>query len=98
MARVSPSTTRSRTRTMLGWSSANKIERSWTKRVTTSGSSPSSGRRIFTATASPVTRLWPRHTSPIAPRPNRSTSTYIEPNARSATTPPGPHPRHRPEH
>jgi len=57
--RVSPSTTRSMTRTTLGWSIDARMERYRTKRLTTSVSATSSALSILTATGAPDSRTVP---------------------------------------
>src|ERR1700691_5459823 len=58
------------------------MERSWTKRLTTSPSAISSALRTLTATGAPDSRMVPWNTSPIAPRPSTSWSTYLLPSER----------------
>lgn len=94
----SPSTTRSRVRTMLGWVSRSRTDRSRRKRITTSGSCASSSLRTLIATASPgcpataasapaVSRCRARQTVPVAPRPSGSSSRYLLPTGRTSCAP-----------
>lgn len=94
----SPSTTRSRTRTMFGWVSRSSTERSRRKRITMSGSLASSSFRTLIATVSPgcpgtaasapaVSRWRARQTVPVAPRPSGSSSRYLLPTGRTSRAP-----------
>lgn len=80
IASRSPSTTRSRTRTIDGCCRPSSTVRSRTKRSTTVGSAASSARSSFAATCSPVAVCSARQTSPVAPVPSRSTSRYDAPS------------------
>ena len=87
MARVSPSATRSMTRTTFGFLIEVRICRSCMNRATASGSDTSSGLSTLIATRSPVSRTVPANTWPIAPRPSVSCSTYRLPSDWSTLLP-----------
>src|SRR6202522_278771 len=80
MASVSPSTTRSMTRTTCGSWIEVRMVRSRMNLATTSGSETSSGLSSLTATGSPVRLTLPANTWPMAPRPSGCCSTYALPS------------------
>ena len=85
MPRVSPSMTSSWTSTRFSPRRASKMERSRTKRSTTSMSVASSAWRSLKARRFPSLSV-PRKASPMAPRPMLSPSMYLLPSARHMKT------------
>ncbi len=84
-ARSLPSTTRSRTETMWGWSRPSSAVRSWTNRPTSSWSDARSSRSSLTATG--PSGPSPSHTVPALPRPRTWCAVYRLPIFRAKAAP-----------